>query len=260
MKNSCCLGRYDIFNVLENQKKKLAEWKAEREKKKEEEKEKLLSRPPFKVGIVRHRIYSPISKTKPAVNKIRKTVAEKKPATQANNDVTKRITRKHSGEKAAKITKQVSPVATNIQKSPKDDKIESNVKGESFAPPNYKFYPPAKLSIEPLFGRVSIENSKSEDSSKGDKATEDANVTSFTTQIEGTIEIEDTIELRSTIPLRAIPLDEQEVLHSLLEESMRSKDKSMSCETSNAEQSSSKVSPHTCTVAREKETAVSGNN
>lgn len=222
----------------------------------------MLSRPPFIVGIVRHRIYSPISKTKLVVNKTRKVVAEKKPATQANNDVTKRITRKHSDEKSAKITKQVSSVATkNIQKSPKDDKIESNIEGErSFALPNYKFHPPAKLNIEPLFGKVLIEKSKSEDSFKRDKAIEDANVTSFTTEIEGTIEIEDTIELRSTIPLRAIPLDEQEVLHSLLEESMRSKEKSMSCETSNAEQSSSKVSPHTCTVAREKETAVSGNN
>ncbi|KYN12968.1 hypothetical protein ALC57_14814 [Trachymyrmex cornetzi] len=123
---------------------KLTNWKEKgiREKKAKESDKK----PPFVVGIVRHRIYSPISTNYMTSGRKKKPVIQE----HKNSNVIKRITKATEKRLQAKMTKaemkQEPPTtATRTKSSTKsDNEIEIN---KSFAPSNYQFNPPAGLPI-----------------------------------------------------------------------------------------------------------------
>ncbi|XP_032672174.1 uncharacterized protein LOC116844570 isoform X2 [Odontomachus brunneus] len=201
--------------------KKLSEWKAKREKEKSQE--KLQKRPPFKVGIVHHRVYSPISSINTAVANMKKKVqAYTKPVVKMG--ITK-ATQKRLTQKAANVTKSPSAVLkTESFQKLKDDKIKVSVKNDkSFAPSNHKFKPP---TLVPLFGKVLIEDNLNleNDFCGQNEATE-----SFNEDVAS-----DTIE---AIKLQ-VSSDEREVSDCSQEERSSQGEKSTLCETSDAKQSS----------------------
>lgn len=232
---------FPLLNILENQKK-LLEWKAEEEKKKNQE--KLRKRPPFKVGIVHHRVYSPVTSINTLVANIKK-----KPMLQvhAKSDVKMgitKVTQKRLAQKAVYATKSTSPTlkTESFQKS-KDDEIEVSVKNDkSFAPSNYKFKPPVLVANLPLFGKIPVADKLNpENNLRGcDEATEYLNESNASDTIE-TIRLE-------------VSSDEREVSSCSQEERSSHGEKSTSRETSNAKQSSEVSS---C-ITKEKKDSVKG--
>lgn len=141
------------INITDEAKRKLLEWKAEREQKKKGQGSQ--KKPPFVVGIVRHHFYSPVTTTKNSV-----TITKKKTSAEAqkNSSHQKGITRateKRLLSKIANVTKQKPPAISNAKKSPANENFD---KRESFAPIGHKFNPPAVLPKLPLFGEVSVED------------------------------------------------------------------------------------------------------
>ncbi|XP_034175172.2 uncharacterized protein LOC117601920 [Osmia lignaria lignaria] len=145
---------------------RLMRWKAQHEKRRLEQMKK---RPPFIVGKVRHKIYSPICNDQivapsTAHQKIHKQTAAKPIATKPIVSPPKRITR--ATEKRLRNKMLVQKTVTNLSKTPlsinKEQKIE---KKQSFAPANYKFKALAGMCGVSLFGKVTaqdISTSKSE--------------------------------------------------------------------------------------------------
>ncbi|XP_012053959.1 PREDICTED: disks large-associated protein 5-like [Atta cephalotes] len=143
-KNRIIASPCSVTSEKDEFRAKLTNWKEKqiREKKAKESNKK----PPFVVGIVRHRIYSPISTNSMTSGR------KKKPVTQEhkNSNVIKRITRVTEKRLQAKIAKteiKQKPLTTLTRTNPNlksDNEIEVN---KSFAPSNYKFNPPGELSI-----------------------------------------------------------------------------------------------------------------
>ncbi|XP_076753744.1 uncharacterized protein LOC143425093 [Xylocopa sonorina] len=136
--------------VKENRLTRLQKWKAERDKRRKQEKYK--KKQPFVVGIIHHKLYSPISQERPVVPK------------NVCPSVPKRITRateKRLMNKAAVQKNNVKNTVKNLTSKNtdinKEQKNEGNHK-KSFAPEGYTFKPPAGLPSIPLFGRVVIES------------------------------------------------------------------------------------------------------
>ncbi|XP_051157408.1 uncharacterized protein LOC127279219 isoform X2 [Leptopilina boulardi] len=124
---------------------KLEKWKKQKELKKKTEK-KVVKKPPFKVGIVHHKIYSPptYNSALPSCSHWNTNSQPKSKIPQTNTKIPqtnttsiKRITRVTEKRLAAKAAKTAAEAAKN-----------------SFAPPNYKFKPPPGLANIPIFGRV----------------------------------------------------------------------------------------------------------
>ncbi|XP_028525639.1 disks large-associated protein 5-like isoform X2 [Apis cerana] len=126
---------------------KLKKWKAEREKQRKIEQKK--KKRPFVVGIVHHKIYSPINNCNAVpVTKTTKTC----------EPVPKRITRateKRLMNKA--ITKEIDKTSLkNLNVLNKNQ--ESQKKNKSFAPEGHKFRAPSGLLHIPLYGREVIQS------------------------------------------------------------------------------------------------------
>ncbi|XP_050462810.1 disks large-associated protein 5-like [Cataglyphis hispanica] len=142
-------------------KKKLLEWKVEREKKKkEQEKQK---KPPFIVGIVRHNFYSPIAaiNNSIAITK-KKTNVQAQEKSKSKEDYKfnqKKITKATEKRRANReqIEKQKAAKISNAKKSLANDNCVDINKQKSFAPLNHKFNPPANICVS-LFGEVCVED------------------------------------------------------------------------------------------------------
>ncbi|KAG5315412.1 DLGP5 protein, partial [Pseudoatta argentina] len=143
-KNRIIASPCSVTSQKDEFRTKLINWKEKRirEKKAKESNKK----PPFVVGIVRHHIYSPISTNSMTSGRKKKSVTQE----HKNSNVIKKITKATEKRLQAKMAKaeikQKPPrTPTRINPSTKsDNEIEVN---KSFAPSNYKFNPPAELSI-----------------------------------------------------------------------------------------------------------------
>lgn len=157
----------DIPTNTGERAKKLMKWKDERNRKKRLEDAK--KKPVFKVGIVHHSFYSPVTKC----NTVSPTTVKSSNQTTQPNETQKRITRATEKRLLAKAaaTKLKATVAKNtgsvsLMKSLDINKPTSDIKThKSFAPNSHKFRPPSGLSNLPLFGAVAIEQTPLE---KGD--------------------------------------------------------------------------------------------
>nr|XP_031836346.1 disks large-associated protein 5-like isoform X1 [Nomia melanderi]XP_031836347.1 disks large-associated protein 5-like isoform X2 [Nomia melanderi] len=137
-------------SVNENRMVRLLKWREERDRRKKLE--QIKKKPPFVVGTVHHKLYSPGMKDEPDM--ITKKVCKSNvPGTLLVP--TKRITR--ATEKRL-LYKALTNNATKVQTNPanpeknKQSKVPKE-KEYSFAPDNYKFKPPEGLP-QILFGRV----------------------------------------------------------------------------------------------------------
>ncbi|XP_033218970.1 uncharacterized protein LOC117174213 isoform X2 [Belonocnema kinseyi] len=121
--------------VTSSRIEKLQKWKQEKDMKKKTDKK--VEKPPFKVGVVHHRVFSPPINGPPipSCSHSHSHSSVKSRIQQAIKSPIKRITRVTEKRLAAKAA------AKAAQK-------------KSFAPPNYKFRAPAGLPNLPLFGRV----------------------------------------------------------------------------------------------------------
>nr|XP_012135466.1 PREDICTED: disks large-associated protein 5-like [Megachile rotundata] len=136
---------------------RLRKWKLERDRRKKVETVK--KRPPFIVGVVRHKIYSPMSD-----NQIIKANITRKKQFGQTTPVTsvtplKRVTRATQKRLLTKTlaketTKRLNKERKSITKGQKLKKRQE----QSFAPIDYKFKAPAGLPHIPLFGRVVLES------------------------------------------------------------------------------------------------------
>ncbi|XP_076639282.1 uncharacterized protein LOC143351545 isoform X2 [Colletes latitarsis] len=135
----------------------LLKWKSERDRRKRMEQAK--RRPPFIVGLVHHKLYSPASKDEntfmgKARNRI-VPVASTPPPKRITRATQKRLLNKMNAQSTVTPMKKVSNSnGTKRQKAKKDEQKQETIKKQepSFAPLNYKF----KLSSGLLFGRVPI--------------------------------------------------------------------------------------------------------
>ncbi|XP_032686799.1 disks large-associated protein 5-like [Odontomachus brunneus] len=161
----------NIPTITDERAKKLLRWKEERNRKKRLEDVK--KKPAFKVGIVHHSFYSPVTKC----NTISVTTVKSSNQMKHSNDTKKRVTRATEKRLLAKATKAAAQKATVAKNAvsvsltkPLDInrstmKISDIKMIKSFAPNSHKFKPPSGLSMLPLFGAVAIEQTPSE---KGD--------------------------------------------------------------------------------------------
>ncbi|XP_006614557.1 disks large-associated protein 5-like isoform X1 [Apis dorsata] len=122
---------------------KLKKWKAERERQRKIEQQK--KKRPFVVGIVHHKIYSPINNCNVPLTKTTKTC----------EPIPKRITRATEKRLMSKaIAKEVDKTSLkNLNKNQ-----ESQKKNKSFAPEGHKFRAPSGLLHIPLYGREVIQS------------------------------------------------------------------------------------------------------
>ncbi|XP_077257421.1 uncharacterized protein LOC143894720 isoform X2 [Temnothorax americanus] len=130
--------------------KKLLKWKEERNRKKKLE--AAMKKPAFKVGIVHHSLYSPVSKSDVSIAR-----TPKPQKTEHPNHIQKRITRATEKRLLAKAAQQVTSDLTSVPtKHLMNVKTSSSnaKKQKSFAPPDHCFRPPSGLHKIPLFGRV----------------------------------------------------------------------------------------------------------
>ncbi|EFN87938.1 disks large-associated protein 5 [Harpegnathos saltator] len=146
----------NIPTITDERAKKLMKWKEERNRKRRLQDAK--KKPVFKVGIVHHALYSPVTKCNTALT----VTAKSSNQVKYQNDIQKRITRATEKRLLAKAAamKVTSKKPLDIKRSISDTKIQ-----KSFAPDSHKFRPPSGLSRLPLFGVVAIEQTPSE---KGD--------------------------------------------------------------------------------------------
>ncbi|XP_029037375.2 uncharacterized protein LOC114873322 [Osmia bicornis bicornis] len=156
----------ETASVNRDRETRLMRWKEQREKRRLEQMKK---RPPFIVGKVRHKIYSPICNVQTVVpstahQKIHKQTALKLIATKPIVSPPKRITR--ATEKRLRNKMLVQKTVTDLGKTlPSISKEQKTEKKQSFAPENYKFKALAGMSGVSLFGKVTaqdISTSKSE--------------------------------------------------------------------------------------------------
>lgn len=131
--------------ISEDRINKLKKWKAERERQRKIEQKK--KKKPFVVGIVHHKIYSPINNCNAVpVTKTTKTC----------EPVPKRITRateKRLLNKAKEVDKTSLKNLNVLNKNQ-----ESQKKNKSFAPEGHKFRAPSGLFHIPLYGREVIQS------------------------------------------------------------------------------------------------------
>nr|XP_034189843.1 uncharacterized protein LOC117608589 [Osmia lignaria]XP_034189844.1 uncharacterized protein LOC117608589 [Osmia lignaria] len=150
MPNSPRNKKTQMVPAVNNRLIRLMKWKAEREKRRKLEQMK--KKPPFVVGVVRHKIHSPISNQSALQPVTRKMVRNQ---TEPPASPPKRVTR--ATEKRL-MNKALTKKATN--RSPKNKKSvnKKQKRPESFAPADYKFKPPAGLPHMLLFGRVALQS------------------------------------------------------------------------------------------------------
>ncbi|KAG7210963.1 hypothetical protein KM043_016335 [Ampulex compressa] len=130
----------------------LLKWKVEREKLRKLELKK--KKPAFKVGIVHHKLYSPLTKdVTPIPSNSTKPPSPAKRITRATE---KRLLAKTIGEASQKNVTKI-PILQSNSGINKKQKNLSKKKEESFAPPNHKFKPPSFLSSIPPFGRIPVQ-------------------------------------------------------------------------------------------------------
>lgn len=135
--------------TVEDRVTKLVKWKAERDRRKKMAIVK--KKPPFKVGIVRHKVYSPLNKD---TNVLQTTTQEKvqkqvEPVSNAARRIT-RATEKRLLAKAQAVKKLPIKKEANI-----DNKVPKK-QANSFAPIDHEFKAPPGLPQMPLFGRVPL--------------------------------------------------------------------------------------------------------
>ncbi|XP_033349935.1 disks large-associated protein 5-like [Bombus vosnesenskii] len=132
--------------AVENRLLRLEKWKAEREKRKKVEQR--TKKRPFIVGVVHHKIYSPITTTTP-VNTL----------TTTSKSVPKRVTR--ATEKRLMNKANEKKNAENSSKNlnvPNKDQRNQKKAVKSFAPEGHKFKAPSGLPKMPLFGKVVVQS------------------------------------------------------------------------------------------------------
>lgn len=141
-------------SVNKNRLTRLMKWKMERERRKKMDKVK--KKPPFIVGVVRHKIYSPITNNK----MVKANVTHKKQFGQTESVTPlKRVTR--ATQKRLLTATLAKEAAKHVNKKRKSISKEEKVpkrQEQSFAPIDYKFKAPAGLPHIPLFGRVVLES------------------------------------------------------------------------------------------------------
>ncbi|XP_076183703.1 uncharacterized protein LOC143155166 isoform X2 [Ptiloglossa arizonensis] len=138
-----------VPSTKDNRMSKLRQWKAERDKRRRIEQAK--KKPPFIVGLVHHKLYSPIKINKTLVSQKKSHNRIAPTAPTAPTSPIKRITR--ATEKRL-MAKAAELLIKNSSSSAKKDQKAEKKQEHSFAPENYKFKHPAGLPQVPLFGRV----------------------------------------------------------------------------------------------------------
>ncbi|XP_003400142.2 disks large-associated protein 5 [Bombus terrestris] len=132
--------------AVEDRLRRLEKWKAEREKRKKVEQR--TKKRPFIVGVVHHKIYSPITTATP-VNTL----------TTTSKSLPKRITR--ATEKRLMNKANEKKNAENSSKNlnvPNKDHKNHKKEVQSFAPEGHKFKAPPGLPKMPLFGKVVVQS------------------------------------------------------------------------------------------------------
>ncbi|XP_072742746.1 uncharacterized protein [Anoplolepis gracilipes] len=146
------LSKSSTISQKDVTKRKLLQWKLEREKKKKQQEPQ--KKPPFIVGIVRHHFYSPITSNSITITKKKTNVQTKK---KSSNQ--KEITRAMELSKKANVEKQKAAISNTKKFSVSDNYIKSDKnKRKSFAPLNHKFHPPAGLPKISLYGEECLED------------------------------------------------------------------------------------------------------
>ncbi|XP_033319216.1 disks large-associated protein 5-like [Bombus bifarius] len=132
--------------AVEDRLLRLEKWKAEREKRKKVEQR--TKKQPFIVGVVHHKIYSPVTTTTP-VNTL----------TTTSKSLPKRVTR--ATEKRLMNKANEKKNAENSSKNlnvPNKDQRNQKKAVKSFAPEGHKFKAPPGLPKMPLFGKVVVQS------------------------------------------------------------------------------------------------------
>lgn len=150
------------LDVTEKSKTNLLDSRAEKTRKKKAQK-----KPPFIVGIVRHRFYSPVKKATNVLGVLmekRKAVAQAQTNSNNKKRVTK-VTEKRLLAKAANVETKSKTLETLVNEKSAEisttDEVGSNVKQrESFAPANHKFQPPDGLLNISLFSQGDLSNER----------------------------------------------------------------------------------------------------
>ncbi|XP_012248514.1 disks large-associated protein 5 [Bombus impatiens] len=132
--------------AVEDRLLRLEKWKAEREKRKKVEQR--TKKRPFIVGVVHHKIYSPITTTTP-VNTL--TTTSKSLPKRVTRATEKRLMNKANEKKNAENSSKNLNVPNKNQRNQK-----KAVK--SFAPEGHKFKAPPGLPKMPLFGKVVVQS------------------------------------------------------------------------------------------------------
>ncbi|CAK9818799.1 Guanylate kinase-associated protein mars [Anthophora plagiata] len=155
-KNSPQNREEQVIPVVEDRMTRLLKWKNERERRRKLERVK--TKPPFVVGVVHHKICSPITKDDSVAltTKCKKTSNQLAPVPSAplqkrvTRATEKRLMNKAHMQKVTKSSFKNPGVVNKEQKCWKKDEV-------CFAPADHKFKAPAGLHQVPLFGRVVIE-------------------------------------------------------------------------------------------------------
>ncbi|EFN73981.1 Disks large-associated protein 5 [Camponotus floridanus] len=158
-------------SIKDARMKKLLKWREERKRKKKMEDAR--KKPAFKVGVVHHSVYSPVTRSA-ATTVTNTTVGAKasKQTTQSSNNFPKgitKVTQKRLLSKATSkqqiVTKNIASTSTKYPSMNMKKLTSNNKKQKSFAPDNCEFKPPNGLLKMPLFGLVQVEQTPQE---KGD--------------------------------------------------------------------------------------------
>ncbi|CAK9810897.1 Disks large-associated protein 5 [Anthophora quadrimaculata] len=136
-----------LSSVVEDRMTKLLKWKVERER--QRKLEQIKKKPPFVVGVVHHKIWSPITIHEKVCNKFA-TMSLAPPQKRITSATEKRLTNKAPTHK---IIKDPFKNPSNINQEEKYQKD----KEQSFTFIDHKFKAPAELLPVPLFGKVAIQ-------------------------------------------------------------------------------------------------------
>ncbi|XP_012140362.2 uncharacterized protein LOC100880148 [Megachile rotundata] len=141
------------LTVGEDRLTRLKRWKEERERRKKIE--QIKKKPPFKVGVVHHKIYSPVTSDQPVTS----ITTHEKARNQTAAAVPKRITRATEKRLMRKaVSKETPNQITKTVKPLNQEEKNKKKQRQSFAPVDHKFKAPTGLPNIPLFGRVAIQS------------------------------------------------------------------------------------------------------
>ncbi|XP_012138673.1 uncharacterized protein LOC105662234 isoform X2 [Megachile rotundata] len=161
--------RMSLSNKSENKKStpvdndcltRLMKWKAERQKRRRLEQTK--KKPPFVVGVVRHKVYSPIKSQPVTINTTYEKTNNQMIPISPSRSLPKRITDATRKRLMSKVlARRLVEHSTNISKSINTEQKNQKQQEQSFAPKDHKFKAPIGLPHISIRGKVAIPSSSS---------------------------------------------------------------------------------------------------